>query len=46
MMQSNTTLTNGGDWQDFSTLTKEINAKKVVTISPTGSHGFFPLREL
>lgn len=43
-LQSATTLTNGGDWQDFLILPTEINGQKVVTITPTGPCGFFRLR--
>lgn len=44
ILQSATTLTNGGDWQDHLAPPTEINGQQVVTITPTGSRGFFRLR--
>ncbi len=44
VLQSATTLANGGDWQDFPTPPTEVNGQKVVTIMPTGLSGFFRLR--
>ncbi|MCC6822718.1 MAG: hypothetical protein IT579_18470 [Verrucomicrobia subdivision 3 bacterium] len=44
VLQSATTLSNGGDWQDFPTQPTEINGQKFVTIAPAGPSGFFRLR--
>lgn len=44
VLQSATTLTNGGDWQDSLLSATESNGQKVVTLSPTGACGFFRLR--
>jgi hypothetical protein len=45
VLQSATTLSNGGDWQDYPTPPTEINAQKVVSITPAGLRGFFRLRK-
>jgi hypothetical protein len=44
VLESATTLTNGGDWQHFPTPPTETNGQKVVNITPTGPRGFFRLR--
>jgi hypothetical protein len=44
VLQSATTLANGGDWQDSSLTSTVANGQKSVTVPPTGSRGFFRLR--
>ena len=44
VLQSATTLTNGGDWQDSLLSATETNGQKVVPLTPTGARGFFRLR--
>jgi len=44
VLQSATTLTNGGDWQDATNSPSEINGQRVVTVDAIGSSGFFRLR--
>jgi uncharacterized repeat protein (TIGR03803 family) len=45
VLQSATTLANGGDWQDTILSATETNGQKVVTLTPTGAHGFFRLNK-
>ncbi len=44
VLQSATTLANGGDWQDTNLTPTESNGQKVATVTPTGPRGFFRLR--
>ena len=44
VLQSATTLANGGDWQDSNLTPTEINGQKVVSVTPTGPRAFFRLR--
>lgn len=44
VLQSATTLTNGGDWHDLPPPPTEINGQKVMNVSPTGPGAFFRLR--
>jgi len=44
VLQSATTLVNGGDWQDSSLTPTEANGQKSVTVPPTGPRGFYRLR--
>jgi hypothetical protein len=44
VLQSATTLANGGDWQDSSLTPTEANGQKIVTITPTEPRSFFRLR--
>jgi len=45
VLESATTLANGGDWQDFPTAPSVIDGQNVVTITATGPCGFFRLRK-
>ena len=44
VLQSATTLANGGDWQDSLLSAMETNGQKGVTLTSTGARGFFRLR--
>jgi hypothetical protein len=44
VLQSATTLTNGGDWQDSLLSATETNGQKIITVGTTNSSGFFRLR--
>jgi hypothetical protein len=44
VLQSATTLANGGDWQDSSLIPTIVGDQKVVTLNPTVASGFFRLR--
>ena len=43
-LQSATTLTNGGDWQDSSLTPATVGNQKIVTVDTTNTAGFFRLR--
>ncbi len=43
VLQSATTLANGGDWQDSSLMPTETNGQEVATVTPTGPRAFFRL---
>ena len=45
VLQSATTLTNGGDWQDSLVSATETNGQKVVPLTPAGARGFFRLHQ-
>jgi uncharacterized repeat protein (TIGR03803 family) len=45
VLQSATTLTNGGDWQDSLLSATETNGQKVVPLTPAGARGFFRLHQ-
>ena len=45
VLQSATSLADGGDWQDFPTAPTEIDGQKVVTITGAGPGGFFRLHQ-
>lgn len=45
MLQSATTLANGGDWQDSLLSATEANGQQVVPLTPTGARGFFRLHQ-
>ncbi len=45
VLQSATTLTNGGDWQDANLTPTEINGQNVITVDATNAAGFFRLRQ-
>jgi len=44
MRQSTTTLANGGDWQATHVTPTAVGDQNAVTMSPSGSRGFFRLR--
>jgi len=44
VLQSASTLANGGDWQDSSLTPTIANGQKSVTVPPNGPRGFFRLR--
>lgn len=45
LLQSATTLANGGDWQDFPTPPAETNGQNVITVGTANAAGFFRLRK-
>ncbi len=45
VLQSATTLANGGNWQDSSLTPTEINGQNVITVDATNAAGFFRLRQ-
>ena len=45
VLESATSLADGGDWQDFPTAPTEIDGQKVVTITGAGPGGFFRLHQ-
>lgn len=45
ILQSATTLANGGDWQDSNLTPVEISGQKVITVDATNAAGFFRLRQ-
>ena len=44
VLQSATTLTNGGDWQDSSLAPAIVGNQKIVTVDTSNTAGFFRLR--
>ena len=46
VLQSATTLANGGDWQNANLTPTETNGQKVVSVSTTNARGFFRFRGL
>lgn len=45
VLESASTLADGGDWQDFPTAPTEIDGQNVVTITATGPGSFFRLHQ-
>ena len=45
VLQSATTLSSGGNWQDSNLTPTIVGEQNVVTVNPTGSSGFFRLRK-
>jgi len=43
VLQTATTLANGGDWQDSTAIPTQTNGQNVVTMLTSGSAGFFRL---
>ncbi len=44
VLESATTLSNGGDWKDSNLTVTEINGQNIVTLTPIGPRAFFRLR--
>jgi uncharacterized repeat protein (TIGR03803 family) len=44
VLQTATTLANGGDWQDSTATPTQTNGQNIITVEATGPTGFFRLR--